>query len=629
MLVWEIIEHVKIHPNDEWNITVFLDVFLVILSSIIINIVIHSLEKEIHEKDAAHHIVTQRNTELTSLYVLATHINKAGEFDKTLNIILSTIFQITCFRWGNVWLLDEANNRLLLKTSLGIRVQEQMSVMDAPFSTIFETGEPVFFHNDDTSVPNTDPVLQNYPIKNAAYIPILVHNKPIGAIHLYATSEEKLNPRDIDFIHAIASQTSVAIERTNLYETIQQHIAKITILQGIALLANESLNLEEMCNTVTSSLGLVFVELSFSIYLLENDRLVKRGESQSPANKSISPDIDGCYRAIQSQEPAFLPVNRTALQTHFEQIFIPLVIKNKPLGILNIIGGTKQQLSDRDVELFASLGSQISVGIHHAQLYGEVKTLNSRLEALVQERTAELYASREEITEKANQLQQLLEEVTRIQDEERDRIAFDMHDGLTQLVIGALYECDAAEYFLENKIDNVPEKIQSIQHLLQQVNDELYSIIHDLHSPGITVMGLLPTIKRYLESYRELVGIFCELIVSGNVFRLNPSEETAIYRIVQEALHNIGKHAQATSAFISFDFGVKNLIITIQDNGTGMDIKNLKTLPEQHLGLRGLKRRAKIINSTLSIQSAPNKGTQITLTVPNPSSVSQEYGSEK
>jgi signal transduction histidine kinase len=115
----------------------------------------------------------------------------------------------------------------------------------------------------------------------------------------------------------------------------------------------------------------------------------------------------------------------------------------------------------------------------------------------LKKRTGELTRAREEIAQKAAQLQRLLAMIVRIQEEERGRIAHDMHDGLIQLMAGALFESQAARERLPSDPQTAVEKLAVVQKLLGQMEEEVRRTIHDLHPPLLDLAGLAPAIEKY------------------------------------------------------------------------------------------------------------------------------------
>jgi two-component system sensor histidine kinase DegS len=193
-----------------------------------------------------------------------------------------------------------------------------------------------------------------------------------------------------------------------------------------------------------------------------------------------------------------------------------------------------------------------------------------------------------------------------------------MHDSVTQLVIGALYETQAARELLRETAHPALVKLERAQDLLQQIEGETRQVIGDLHPPILDTMGLVPALKRYVASFQDIFGLPCALHVEGQPFRLSSGTELAVYRIVQEALHNVESHAHARSVSITLSFQTAELRVVIEDDGQGFNPGEVLAAPSDHYGLPSMLERAQSIGSRLEVDSAPGQGTRIVLAISGP-----------
>ena len=285
-----------------------------------------------------------------------------------------------------------------------------------------------------------------------------------------------------------------------------------------------------------------------------------------------------------------------------------LVLRRTVLVRLRDLVETTRQLGRGDLDQRIRLRG-------HDEIDELAASLNAMAESL-KKRTGELTRAREEIAQKAAQLQRLLAMIIRIQEEERGRIAHDMHDGLIQLMAGALFESQAARERLLSDPQSATEKLIVVQQLLGQMDEEVRRTIHDLHPPLLDQAGLAPAIKKYARSYQETWGIPCSGQVEGTPAPLPPHAEVAIYRIVQEALVNVRKHSVSHQAHVLLDYRPEVLKVMVHDDGQGFDWQKALTNRGQHLGLVGMRERAQSLGGHLEVRSAPDQGTTILVAVP-------------
>jgi two-component system, NarL family, sensor histidine kinase DegS len=253
---------------------------------------------------------------------------------------------------------------------------------------------------------------------------------------------------------------------------------------------------------------------------------------------------------------------------------------------------------------------------------GEVATLSSSFGLMAERLTSQvrdLEAARAEVELQAERLRDLLRRTVRLQEDERRRIASDIHDAVSPLITGALYQARAVRLtsngngngHSDGKHDN--ESLNAITDLLERAMAEIHDVIFALRPPDLDDLGVVAAIDRYVQQINR-TGLPCRLEVVGEQHRLSPEARLGIYRIVQEALHNALRHADADEAVVRLEWGEDLLRVTIRDNGSGFD-------PEQEarpasLGLLSMRERAAAIGARLEIASRPGDGTVVILERP-------------
>jgi signal transduction histidine kinase len=261
--------------------------------------------------------------------------------------------------------------------------------------------------------------------------------------------------------------------------------------------------------------------------------------------------------------------------------------------------------------------AQVAIVIHNAQLYEELTTAKDDLERKVIARTQELQEAKEALLQKAGQLQRLLNETVGVQERERQRIARDMHDGLNQLIIGAMLELKSARERLGTDDRPAAEvSLQRVRDVLERMEHDIKQIVHDLHPPTLDAFGLAPSLRRYAERFQEYSGMPCELRVEGEPYRLPPEMELGVYRIMQEALQNVSAHARARQVEVSLTFASEAVSLVIADDGQGFDLDWVQRNQIGHLGIMGMQERAESLGGRVVIETAPGQGTHIKLLIP-------------
>ncbi|HXF69382.1 MAG TPA: ATP-binding protein [Thermoflexus sp.] len=209
-----------------------------------------------------------------------------------------------------------------------------------------------------------------------------------------------------------------------------------------------------------------------------------------------------------------------------------------------------------------------------------------------------------------------LQRIIEAQEEERRRIARELHDETGQ----ALASLRVGLRNLEQT--TAPEALRSrLEDLYQLVDETLRRVrrlAFELRPSVLDDLGLVAALERYIRDYRERFGIEVEMQVVGlDERRIPPTIETAVYRIVQEALTNAAKHAKCQRISVLLQASPRLLSVIVEDDGCGFDVEYvLRDGRENRLGLYGMRERAQLVGGTLTIESAPGRGTTVYLRVP-------------
>lgn len=203
------------------------------------------------------------------------------------------------------------------------------------------------------------------------------------------------------------------------------------------------------------------------------------------------------------------------------------------------------------------------------------------------------------------------------QDEERHRIARDLHDDLGQLVTGLRLQCDIIAG--QTLPPAVMQHLNRARGILQSI-DRRVSFLAGVLRPTSFNLGIVPALQQHVSEWRQTFNIAADLQVTGpEVTRLSPDIETHLYRIVQESLNNVAKHASATHVEVVLNLGAAGVHLTIEDNGCGFQHGRNHARPGGGgAGLGGMRERAALAGGTFEVESIQGKGTIVSITVPFP-----------
>lgn len=193
------------------------------------------------------------------------------------------------------------------------------------------------------------------------------------------------------------------------------------------------------------------------------------------------------------------------------------------------------------------------------------------------------------------------------------RIAADLHDGPAQDLAAMVLRLQAAEANARKNPQNAPEEIAKVRDLAQAALDELRRFISELGPSSADEIEVLQAVRSYVQSFKKQYGIEATLEVSGDLDTLQPDVQINLYRIIQEALRNVGKHSNAKTARVTINRDKRGLSAVVTDDGKGFDPKNQASTdaPQTGMGINSMKARASALGADLRISSSPGKGTEV------------------
>lgn len=281
-------------------------------------------------------------------------------------------------------------------------------------------------------------------------------------------------------------------------------------------------------------------------------------------------------------------------------IGLPLVAQQQVIGSLALAQfqpSPQATLTVEEVELMAGVARQLGLSIENARLYQEAQ-------------------------ERKELLGRLLEQVVTAQEAERQRIARELHDATGQSLSAIGLGLRGVEALLDQNGQGAADprvlsQIRELKAFSTQALGELRQIIADLRPSLLDDMGLAPALKWYIQAFEQRHGIACTFVQEGGAGRLPSQYETVLFRITQEALANIAKHAGATQVHVALRISPTQVELFIEDNGRGFDPQKAAIgKGGGGWGLLGMKERAALLGGQVEIDAAPGRGVRVHVTVP-------------
>jgi signal transduction histidine kinase len=236
--------------------------------------------------------------------------------------------------------------------------------------------------------------------------------------------------------------------------------------------------------------------------------------------------------------------------------------------------------------------------------YQQLEDTNRTLELQVQERTA--------------RLGELLTKIISAQEDERARLARELHDETAQTLGALSIAIDRARDNLDETQPEAAEQLQEARAIAAGLMEETRRLILNLRPMALDDLGLAPAIRWYAETHLEEAGVLASIEVDQPSKRLPQHLEVSLFRMVQEAVNNIARHADAHQARIRLAFGDSVASVRVIDDGCGFDAEAILSLavPSRSVGLLGMQERVRLLNGHFTVDSQPGKGTVISIEIP-------------
>ena len=368
-------------------------------------------------------------------------------------------------------------------------------------------------------------------------------------------------------------------------------LERLSAIERVTDAALAHLALEELLQELLTRLrGVLRADAALAHLLTEDGTALRRrawiGLDGGPPRAVLVPLGSGLTgRIAETGKPMVVPdlqtsdIRPSALLAEFTSFLgAPLIVEGKTIGVLSVLTRKPRAFTQNEQALLQIVADRVASAVDRASLGERVRGEHRRLEALSHR-------------------------LVRLQEEERRQIARDLHDGAGQLLMALRLSIDQAD----------PDRDRSAA-ILRELSDQLRDISMNLRPPMLDDLGLLPALRWHLERFKSQTGITVQLDHKGLDRRFRPELQIAAFRIVQEALTNVARHAQVEAASVAVTLRQGMLHVEVTDRGTGFDPEAVA--PGVSAGLIGMRERASLLGGTLSVQSSPGGGTTISTELP-------------
>jgi two-component system sensor histidine kinase DegS len=568
-------------------------------------------EKDLHQKAAE---------ELETVNAIAVTVSQSLDLDEILDEALGKVLEVMRLEAkGGIFLLDAGEQKLRLRVNHGllpdfVRREAEIAVGECLCGAVAESGK-VLISDDSLEDARHTRCRESGPHSHVI-VPLKSRDRVLGVMFLYLRGKYQPSATDKRLFASIGSQIGVAIDNAQLHQNIARQLRIEQRLNEVAEKLTSELELdkilpkvlqiaEELIGADGGFIALLDRESNLIGYPYLHNLPLELADVTVPKGEGLAGEVMATGRPIVIEN---YPTYASALSEFVEAnltsvVAVPIVSADRSFGTLGLVTLDEvKRFSDRDMAILAGIGHQAGIAIENARLYENMR----------------FYVG----------------QITKAQEDERKRIARELHDETAQALIDLLRRLDNLATSREQLSETVIGQLEEFQELIDNILRGVRRFSRDLRPSVLDDLGLLPALEWLTTNLMEESGIKTELTVHGDKRRLPPEAELALFRIAQEALNNVRRHSQASKVVTVVEFGEgqaclepvlskvegqsRRVKITVEDNGQGFELPgrtgDLAAMGK--LGLVGMHERAHLLGGTLTVRSEPGRGTTVRVDVP-------------
>jgi signal transduction histidine kinase len=519
-------------------------------------------------------------------------------------ILLRTVDRLKiAFQGGGIALLN-AEDELEIVATTGWTDEEarkvKLKIGEGICGWVVQHSLPYLANDIDAETrvrPAARQVGSNRLIRAYIAVPLRSGGKVIGTLNVESDQPNVFTYEDVDLLEAVAAQIGGPIASARLYDQAQQLAEQVkrrneqlTVLNALARMAVSTLDVERVLTDVTEQIHQGFGYGHVEMYTVdeEEQELVLATQAghlkpneigyRQPVTMGLLGRAYSTGETVRVDDVLVDPdyFLHTMAETRSE-LCVPIVSNGRVRAVLNLESRRVGAFTDEDVGVLETAADVLASATENARLYQRAQ------EAAVLE--------------------------------ERSRLARDLHDSVSQQLFSMTLTAQAARAQLAKNPARATSQLERLQETAAAALAEMRALIFQLRPPGLSEQGLVAALQQHVAALDRREGLTVELLVSGEE-RYARGAEQAIYRIVQESLNNVVKHAGMCSVAITLDMQPDELRLRVTDNGNGFDLSSESYLSSRHLGLTSMRERAAEIGGTLDLRSQVSEGTEVIVAVP-------------
>lgn len=436
--------------------------------------------------------------------------------------------------------------------------------------------------------------------------PLMVRGNITGVIEAVNKTSGVFDQHDVEVLEAMASSAAIAAENARLYQMEKEQREFAETLREVGATLASTLNTDTVLDRLLEQVSRVVPNDVADIMLIEgNDARIARwrGYDRHGADASVTDvrfpvkDVSHLRQMAESGEPTVIPDTHTDLNWIIypgvdwlhSYAGAPICIRDRVIGFLSVNSATPNFFGPQHAQRLRTFANQAAIALENARLFEEERRTADRLQALSRR-------------------------LVGVQETERSRIARELHDEVSQALTSMMVNLRLLEQEAERP-KAVADHVAKLKRMTDTVLENLHRLAADLRPASLDHLGLVAALRQYIQAFGHQHNLDVQFEAVGlEGVRMPTDVETALYRIVQEALTNVARHARAGRVDVVLERRQDQLVVIVEDNGAGFD-PNIVSQSDR-LGLVGMRERAEMLGGTLVVESEIGTGTTVLVEVP-------------
>jgi signal transduction histidine kinase len=540
--------------------------------------------------------------ELTLLGEVSLAVTQLLQVEDILELALRTFADQLDMDSVMIYLEDPLTGRYELRASRGITPEQEREIERRRAAghditqEVISSGEGCLVE-DMAADARFHGIWEPLVYRSYVKIPLVSRGKPNGVLGLVTQEGERLTVRDVEFLKVVGQVIGIGLDNTGLLAKAKQRENRAKSLYQMGVKISPSLSIGNVLEIVAYSVREIMEADLSLVCLVEGDPPEMAMEAISGRRTSSLPSfgeffgdqslwrelLDG--QAVQMHGAA---VQQSSLD---EESFIrregvesllaaPLIRAGVFQGLIVLMHRTAHHYSQDDIRMLDRLAHQVGLSIENVGLYQQLHHMGAL--------------------------------------EERDRLARELHDKISQ-TLGYLKvkTCLTQDLLADGEVKKAQEGLQQIRKVSEILYTDVREEIFNLRESADQQKGFFESLQDYLANYHTFYGLQVELVVESEcVLEIPEQISCQLMRIIQEALSNVRKHAQASKVLISCSKREDQMLVEVADDGQGFQVEELMDQPQGNYGLQIMRERVEGVGGALSINSQPGSGTRVVIRCP-------------